>query len=119
MKKIAASIVFAIACASAWGQTTVSGVVTDAETGRPVSDAYIRVDNSLAKGVTNSEGQFRITNLPDKKHKLSITHVSYAPISVSASTSDELKLTMTPSAQNIGQVVVTGTGTRAGAGYHG
>lgn len=111
MKKIAASIVFAVACASAWGQTTVSGVVKDAETGRPVRDAYIRVDNSLAKGVTNSEGRFRITNLPDKKHKLSITHVSYAPISVSASTTDELKLTMTPSAQNIGQVVVTGTGT--------
>ncbi|MDD7318971.1 MAG: TonB-dependent receptor [Prevotella sp.] len=111
MKKIAASIIFAVACANAWGQTVVSGVVTDAETGRPVRDANIRVDNSLAKGVTNAEGRFKITNLPDKKHKLSITHVSYAPVSLPVGTTEEVKINMTPTSQNIGQVVVTGTGT--------
>ncbi|RRC98759.1 TonB-dependent receptor [Prevotella sp. OH937_COT-195] len=111
MKKIATSIIFAVACAGAWGQTTVCGIVTDAETGRPVMDAYIRVDNSLAKGVTNSEGRFHITNLPDKKHQLSITHVNYTPVSIPVSTTDEVRIDMVPSAQNIGQVVVTGTGT--------
>ncbi len=110
MKKIATSIIFALACASAWGQTVVSGVVTDAETGRPVRDANIRVDNSLAKGVTNSEGRFKITNLPDNKHKLSITHIGYAPVSLPVGTTEELKIDMTPTSQNIGQVVVTGTG---------
>ena len=111
MKKIATSIIFAVTCASAWGQTVVSGVVTDAETGRPVRDANIRVDNSLAKGVTNSEGRFKITNLPDNKHKLSITHIGYAPVSLPVGTTAELKIDMTPTSQNIGQVVVTGTGT--------
>lgn len=111
MKKIATSIIFAVTCVSAWGQTVVSGVVIDVETGRPVRDANIRVDNSLAKGVTNSEGRFKITNLPDNKHKLSITHIGYAPVSLPVGTTEELKIDMTPTSQNIGQVVVTGTGT--------
>ena len=65
-----------------WSQTTISGKVVSVESGNPVDGANIRVDHSLAGCSTNAKGEFILRNLPEGTHELRVTHVSYAPRSV-------------------------------------
>lgn len=95
-----------------WAQVTVSGKVVSAESGLPVEGANIRVDHSLAGCSTNTKGEFTLRHLPEGVHQLSVTHVSYAPQSVTVkSGEDNILIHLKDSYINIGQVVVTGTGT--------
>ncbi len=96
----------------AWSQVTISGKVVSVESGRPVDGANIRVDNSLAGCSTNAQGEFVLRDLPEGKHELRVTHVSYAPKSVTVEGEKVgLVISLENSHVNIGQVVVTGTGT--------
>lgn len=95
-----------------WSQVTISGKVLSVESGRPVDGANIRVDNSLAGCSTNAQGEFVLRDLPQGKHELRVTHVSYAPKSVIVEGEKSgLVISLENSYVNIGQVVVTGTGT--------
>ena len=93
-------------------QVSISGKVVDASTRRPVAGVNIRVDKSMQKSVTNALGEFSINGLSDEKHVLSFTHVSYEPQSKTIEGSDsQIVISLNESHVNIGQVVVTGTGT--------
>ena len=74
--------------------------------------ANIRIDHSLAGCTTNGKGEFTISNLPEGKHLLSVTHVSFLPQKYTANTGEkDILIKMTESYINLGQVVITGTGT--------
>ena len=93
-------------------QVAISGRIVDAQTERPVVGAYVRVDKSMQKAVSNSKGEFQLTGLSDGAHVLSVTHISYEPLSERVEGSKQgLLLKMKESNLNVGQVVVTGTGT--------
>lgn len=93
-------------------QVTLSGKVTDKEYGEPLVGVNIRVDNSLAGSTTNGKGEFSISNLPEGKHVLSFTYVGFTPLHYTAQGSEKnIRIAMEQSYNNIGQVVVTGTGT--------
>lgn len=93
-------------------QVTIQGKVVNAETGLPVDGANIRVDHSLAGCSTNAKGEFALRNLPEGVHELRVTHVAYAPKSVSMKSGEtDVVIRLENSPVNIGQVVVTGTGT--------
>ena len=95
-----------------WSQTTISGKVVSVESGNPVDGANIRVDHSLAGCSTNAKGEFILRNLPEGTHELRVTHVSYAPRSVTVKSGEsQVVVQLENSYINIGQVVVTGTGT--------
>lgn len=97
---------------SVFAQVSMSGKVIDAETNEPVIGASIRIDHSLAGCTTNGKGEFAIHNLPEGEHLLSVTHVSYLPQKHTANTGDrDILIKMTESYINLGQVVITGTGT--------
>lgn len=97
---------------SVYAQTSLSGKVVNAATNEPVSGATIRVDQSLARCTTNGKGEFKLSNLSDGPHTLSLTHVSYKPMKfTSDGKQSQLLLKMDESFINMGQVVVTGTGT--------
>ena len=105
-------LVFACTVMPAWAQVTLGGIVIDSETGKPVQGANIRVEHSLSGSSTNSKGEFTIGNLPDQEsYKLSVTHVSYLPVNVSTVRDNSIIIKMQESYINLGQVVVTGTGT--------
>lgn len=90
----------------------VTGKVISAITGLPVDEANIRVDESLAGCTTNGKGEFIIGNLPAGKHVLRVSHISYTPQSYTIRTGEkEVVIKLEDSFTNIGQVVVTGTGT--------
>ena len=72
----------------------------------------VRVDKSMQKAVSNSKGEFQLTGLSDGAHVLSVTHISYEPRTERVEgNKQELLLKMKESNLNVGQVVVTGTGT--------
>lgn len=95
-----------------WAQVTISGKIVSAESGRPVDGANIRVDHSLAGCSTNAKGEFVLRNLSERAHVLSVTHVSYAPKAITVKMGEtDVVIRLEDSYINIGQVVVTGTGT--------
>lgn len=107
-----AAILFSSLTVNVLGQTSIRGKVVNADTNEPVVEANIRVDNSLSGCTTNSKGEFTINNLPDNKHVLRVTHISYVPTSYTVDNSQEpLLIQLQDSYTNVGQVVVTGTGT--------
>ena len=96
---------------AAQAQQPVTGRVTDAETGAPIAGATIRVDRTLTGATADNRGEFRIASAaPDAT--LRVSHVSYEPQTVALDgRTSELEIRLRPSQLNIGQVVVTGTGT--------
>lgn len=97
---------------SMFAQTALKGKVVNAETNEPVVGANIRIDHSLAGCTTNGKGEFNISNLPEGEHTLSVTHVSFLPQKYTADSQDEnILIKMNESYINLGQVVITGTGT--------
>ena len=93
-------------------QVAISGRIVDAGSHRPVSGAYVRVDKSMQKTVTNAQGEFQLSGLSEEKNLLSVTHVSYEPRSIRVNGSQKgILILMNESNLNVGQVVVTGTGT--------
>lgn len=93
-------------------QSSLSGKIVSEETNEPVVGANIRIDHSLAGCSTNAKGEFTIKNMPEGKHILNITHVSFLPQKYTANTGEEnILIKMRESYMNMGQVVVTGTGT--------
>ena len=60
---------------------TVSGRLTDVETGQPVVAVTVQVVSAtgrvVASGVTDPEGNFRIANVPVGTYALVLTHVGY------------------------------------------
>ena len=93
-------------------QSSLSGKIVSAETNEPVVGANIRIDHSLAGCTTNGKGEFKINNLSNGKHTLNVTHVSFLPQKHTANAGEEnILIKMRESYMNLGQVVVTGTGT--------
>ena len=111
LKKLILSV-FAFVAMPVCAQVTLGGIVIDSETGKPVQGANIRVEHSLSGTSANSKGEFTITNLPQQEsYKLSVTHVSYLPVTVTTGPDNSIIIKMQESYINLGQVVVTGTGT--------
>lgn len=101
-----------ISCiANVFAQMTVSGKIIDADTNLPVIGANIRISNSLTGCTTNGKGEFTI-NMPDGKHTLRITHISYTPNTYTTDKSERnVVIKLENKYINMDQVVVTGTGT--------
>lgn len=111
-KKVSLTALLCCMVVSMFAQISLSGKVANAETNDPVVGANIRIDHSLAGCTTNGKGEFTISNLPEGKHLLSVTHVSFLPQKYTANTGEkDILIKMTESYINLGQVVITGTGT--------
>lgn len=112
VKVLLTAVLLSCPVMDAVAQVSISGKIVSADTDEPVAGAHIRIDQSLSGCTTNGKGEFAIDNLPEGKHVLRITHVSYTPQSVTTNGSEKnLLIKLQDSFTHIGQVVVTGTGT--------
>lgn len=85
-------------------QVSISGKIVSADTNEPIVGANIRIDQSLSGCTTNGKGEFSISNLPDGKHVLRITHVSYTPKSITTKGGEKnLLIKLQDSFTNIGR----------------
>jgi len=74
----------------------VSGVVVDAESGAPVSDALVTIHGTALSAVTDLEGRFEVPGVPLGSRRLVLRHVAYGeqdePLVVGASGSLDFRI---------------------------
>src|SRR6476469_231170 len=76
---IAVALAASAPCAALAQQaTSVSGRVTDRETGQPLGGAHMSLPGSLTGAVSRSDGSYRLSVTPGR-HALLISYVGYAP----------------------------------------
>ena len=91
-------------------ETSLSGTVTDAATGEPLSGAAIRLVGTLQWRATDLEGQFTFSVVPPGTHKVEISLIGYAPLTetVQVISGEQVRLTvaLTPSPVYMNEVLI-------------
>jgi len=82
MKRLIPSVVFGLALlllpGLAWAQQgTVTGTVTEAETGDPLPGATVQVVDENTGAASDADGQYRITGVPAGEQALRVSFVGY------------------------------------------
>ena len=92
---------------------TVTGRVTDARSGAPITTAQVTISGTSLGAAVDAEGRFRIANVPPGSREVRARSIGYQPVaatvSVAADASADVSLTMNESATALDAVVVTGT----------
>ena len=90
----------------------VSGRVTDAASGAPVTNAQVMVVGTTIGSAVDNDGRFRITGVPAGNRQLRARSIGYQPatasFTVGSGATATVNLTMTQSATALDAVVVTG-----------
>lgn len=114
MKYFLLSIILAISSLDGWAQAAdtrlLQGTVLD-ETGEPLIGATVKEEGTVNATATNIEGKYTLKLPAGKAVKLSITYVGYTPAMVEVAPSqNNIKTTLSVSANNIDEIVVIGYG---------
>jgi TonB-linked SusC/RagA family outer membrane protein len=108
MRKLLLLFSIFISCAQLWAQTKpVRGKVLD-DRGNPVSNASVQVKGQNAGTSTTADGNF-VLNVPLTAKTLVISSVSFATQEVAVT--DNVVVTLVPTAANLNEVVVVAYGT--------
>ncbi len=93
----------------AWSQYSVTGRVTDRETGEALNGAHIIFENTMLATVSRSDGLFALLNLKPKTYQLKISYIGYETIvkEVQVSKNISLNLALTPRAIMHDEFVIT------------
>lgn len=89
---------------------TVTGIVTDKETGKPMESVTVRVKNGTASTMTDGAGRFAI-KVPSTESILTFTSVSYTVFETKAGNSP-LSVGLSQNNNKMEDVIVVGYGTR-------
>jgi len=89
-------------------QKTITGEVTDAETGEPLPGVTIVVKGTTRGTITNVDGQFSVDVEPGQT--LGFSFIGYTPQEVVVGTEDVLSVQLAQSIEALGEVVVIGYG---------
>ena len=117
MKRLIPSIVFTFALlllpGLAWAQQgTITGTVTEAETGDPLPGATVQVLDEGAGAAADSDGQFRITEVPAGEQTIRVTFVGYQSEERTVTVPEEgtvrANFQLASEAAALGEVTVTG-----------
>ncbi len=111
MKKLLylASLLFF--CTAAFAQQTVTGKITDAQTGAPIEGATVKI-KSTTKGVsTNSQGIFRI--VANANDVLEISFIGYNTQDIAVKGSGDISVKLVPASTQLQEIVFVGN-RRAG-----
>lgn len=118
VRRVAVALAFTLislpSLLAAQASGTVRGRVTDAATGRPLSDAQVLVEGTRIGGVSNANGDYTLSVVPAGERRVSVRRIGYQPISfavtVGSSATATADAALKVSAVNLSDVVVTGTG---------
>jgi iron complex outermembrane recepter protein len=99
---------------------SIIGVVVDANSGEPISTAYVRVREIGRNELSHGDGSFHFLNLAPRSYTILAQRIGFAPaearVAVRVGEVTELRIELTPSALEVSGIVVTGTGRERGAG---
>ncbi|MEK6477623.1 TonB-dependent receptor [Catalinimonas sp. 4WD22] len=91
-------------------ERTVSGTVTDGETGEALPGVNVLVKGTTQGTVTDIEGQYRLS-VPSDASALVFSSIGYAAEEVTIGSQSTIDLTMLPDVQALSEIVVTGYST--------
>ena len=94
----------------AFAQRTITGTVTDAETGEALIGANVLVIGTSSGTVTDLDGNYSI-DLPDGSTQLEFSYTGYTSQTVSVTASDVLDISLA-AGETLDEVVVVGYGTQ-------
>ena len=92
-----------------FAQKTVTGTVKD-KAGEPMIGVSVVVDGTSIGGITDYDGNFSISNVPDKG-MLKFSYVGYKDQNVAISGKSSFNITLEEDAMGLDEVVVVGYGT--------
>lgn len=106
------------AVASVEQKETISGVVTDANTGETIVGASIMIKGTAQGGVSDVDGRFK---LPVDKMPVTIvvSYVGYQTKEVRVTSKQSISISLSEDTQTVEEVVVTGYGTFKKSAYAG
>ncbi len=111
IKRIIILLFFAFACISwATGQSTVSGTVTDAETGDPLIGATVMAKGTEVGAVTDIDGKFSL-KVPEGANTLEVLYTGFATQEISIDGQSTINVQMKEGV-DIEEVVVIGYATQ-------
>src|SRR5512141_1060498 len=77
---VAASVITALLLTgSTAGAQTITGKVTDAETGSPLPGARVSASNGLQSTIVRSDGTYRLS-VPAGTHAVRVSFIGYTPV---------------------------------------
>lgn len=94
-----------------WAQHSVTGKITDATSGAPVTGTTISVVGGSANAVSSETGTYSIS-VPNNEAKLRFSHVGYQPIELTVGGRTTLDVTMTATNGSLEEVVIVGYGAQ-------
>ncbi|MBS1743852.1 MAG: TonB-dependent receptor [Bacteroidetes bacterium] len=96
-------ILYLITCYNSFGSASteikgsISGVITDEKTGKPIQGASIYIADIKTGSSSDANGKFIITNLSEGVHLIEVSHVGYttiaATVDISGDVTRDFKLT--------------------------
>lgn len=92
-------------------QQTISGVVTDGETGDPLPGVSILAQGTTTGTVTNMNGEYRLS-VADDVTTLVFSSIGYTTEEVAINNRTTINLELMPDIQSLSEVVVVGYGTQ-------
>ncbi len=106
---ITSLIFFLFVCTSLTAQTIlISGNVSDGK--EPLSGVSVKIKGSSSGTMTNDNGDFSIMAVPNAV--LEFTYVNYIAESIPVNNRKSINVTMKPSSNSLGEVVVIGYGSQ-------
>ncbi|MBX2875435.1 MAG: TonB-dependent receptor plug domain-containing protein, partial [Saprospiraceae bacterium] len=91
------------------GQRTLSGTITDAESGEPLIGANILIEGTSSGTITDFDGNYTL-EIPEDATSLVVSYTGYSSLTVDVTSSDKLDVQLS-AGELLEEVVVIGYGT--------
>ncbi|NCI48176.1 SusC/RagA family TonB-linked outer membrane protein [Sediminibacterium soli] len=92
-------------------ERTVTGKVTDQQTGKPMEGVNIRIKNTKNATITNDKGEFSV-KVPSSESVISVTYVGYMVYETKVGNGASLRIEMTNADKPLEDVIIVGYGTQ-------
>lgn len=114
IKKLLISLLLVICVVKAFGQNSIHGVVTDAETGESIIGCNILIQGTSFGTITDMKGEYTIKNIPNGTYNVIFSFISYEKkiqkVALSkGNTINTNNIVLKPTSTQIKDVVVTAT----------
>ncbi|WP_235856372.1 TonB-dependent receptor [Flagellimonas oceanensis] len=110
MKQFYISMLLALTSIYTYSQNTLSGNISDAETGEPLEQVSVYIPQLENGTITDMDGNFTLKNLPEGNYKLVVSYIGFETYSTSIEInagSNSFDYQMAPSAIEMDEVVLS------------
>ncbi|MGW9686161.1 TonB-dependent receptor [Flagellimonas sp. 2504JD1-5] len=110
MKQLYTAVLLALCPLYFYAQNTISGTITNSEDGEPLSGVSVYIPKLEKGAVTEDNGAYTITKLPEGKYKLIVSYLGFETHSTEVNLihgENQFSFQMTPSAIEIDEVVLS------------